>query len=457
MPYASMSALPKESIQEAFPIGSQVFKINVYTKPIDKSWDSLYRSEEDREAGRLFIRPVETFYGSLNEDLRDGNGSNLFIEKIVNGNSNFIYVKLGSSSGTMPIVYAQGIGGVSGTGSLSNIMVGYSATQVSADLIPNGILNGESYVKFDSTEIEQTDKNRFMLLSGGNSLDRFDSNSNADVASWAIFEDRENVDVSILIGTSNNTAVKQELGRICAKRMDCIASVQAGTISDDTTEEILSKELYGYRAPSYVAIYAGYSKVYDKFNDKFVFLPNSIFGASLFARVDNIGNPWDAPAGINRGILPVIDQRKIFVDDEIGRLYDRNINASKFIRGTGFVVWGQKTAQMKSSALDRINVRRTLLFIENNVERSLLPFVFENNTAKTRLRVFSFVDEFLSSVQAGGGVTEYSVVCDDSNNPQSVIDSNRLNVDIYVQPTRTIEFIQLQVIITRTGVSFSEI
>ena len=424
-----------------YPIASNIMKINVYTKSDGTTWDSLYRKSEDRTEGKLYLNPVETFYGSLKEDLKDGNGNNLFIEPVINGNSNYIYVKKGLNSTTsLPLLLDTSAG---------LLPYGY-------DYDSNGSIK-EEYIRYMSSATSGSDNNRLMVLSGGKSKDKVDPNSNDDVNAWAIFEDRENVDVQILIGTSNNTSVKQEMGRIAATRADAIATVQAAGLSDDTTSEVIAQEAYGYRTPSYVAIYGGYSKIYDQYNDKFVYLPNSIFGAALFARVDNIANPWDAPAGINRAVLSVLDQRKIFVDNEIGKLYDRNINVPKFIRGTGYVMWGQKTAQLKASALDRINVRRNLLYIENNVEKSLLPFVFENNTAKTRLRVWSLVDEFLAGVQAGGGLTAYQVVVDETNNTPAVIDSNRLNVDIYVQPARTIEFIQLTTVITRTGVSFEEV
>jgi hypothetical protein len=367
--------------------------------------------------------------------LKDGNGNNLFVETVINGKSDYIYIKNGiQNAGNFPVIT-----GTDSTG-----------------LLPYGLdSSSKEYIKFVSSSASGSANNRLMILSGGASPLTATGITGTD--GWNIFEDRANVDVQILIGTSYHISPKQEMGRIAATRSDCIATVQAGELDDDTTAEVIAQEGYGYRTPSYAAIYGGYSRVYDRYNDKFVYLPNSVFGAALYARVDNIANPWDAPAGINRAILSVLDQRKVFTDEEIGKLYDKNINVPKFIRGTGHVMWGQKTAQMKASALDRINVRRNLLYIENNVEKSLLPFCFENNTAKTRLRVWSLVDEFLAGVQAGGGLTTYKVVVDETNNPSAIIDANRMNVDIYVQPARTIEFIQLTTIVTRTGISLEEV
>jgi hypothetical protein len=414
------SAFTASSWAAAMPIASKVFKLNVFVKDTKyDSWDSYYTNETDKINGALRISPVETYYGSLTS-LQDENKNNLFIENIVNGNSKYIYIKADSTK-----TFGYDTNGTS--------------LPTSAD--ENGI-----FVR--STKLAR--------LAGGD-VHKVDGTGSTDVDIWKIFENREDVNVNILICPSYDTTTKQEVVRIAGKRMDCIAAVQAGDLSDIGYTDVITAEQYGYSAPSYVAIYAGYSKVYDQYNDKFIYLPNVIYGATLMARVDNIADPWSAPAGIDRGTLSVIDQRKVYTFDEIGKLYDKNINTVRLIRGTGFVMWGQKTAQLKKSALDRINVRRNLLFIENNVETSLLPFCFENNNVKTRLRIFSIVDGFLSTVQAGGGLTGYKVVCDETNNTSEVIDSNQLNVDIYVQPTRTAEFIQLTTVITRSGINLSEI
>jgi len=402
-----------------YPIASKVFKMNVYEKPSDLNWVDLYNCSADRANSKLRINPIETFYGSLLH-LQDGNKNQLFIEEVVNGNSQHIYIKNGLTGNRFtPTALTTSLPVLSDT---TSDYVQYSKL---------GQLAGGA-IKANQTGIN-------------------------DLTGWSLFENREYVNVSILIGTSYATLYKQEVARIVAKRMDCIAVVQAGELDDTTVTTILDIEKYGYQAPSYVALYGGYSKVYDKYNDRNVYLPNSIFGASLMARCDNIADPWSAPAGIDRATMAVLDQKVVFSFDDIGKLYDRNINMPRFINGVGNVMWGQKTAQLKKSALDRINVRRNLLYIENNVERSLLSFVFENNTYKTRLRIFALVDNFLSSVKAGGGLYDYTVVCDETNNTANVIDSNQLNVDLYVQPVKTAEFIQLTTVITRTGISFSEV
>jgi hypothetical protein len=381
------------------PLWKKVFKVDVFLKDAKASTFSSS------------LTPVETYYVTRTDEV-DGNGRQLQCEQVINGASKYIYVKNDNTQnpGTVPISVGQ-----------TN---------------PVGLTGGT---------------NRSSALGQGN----FQS-------SWDLFADRNRSTVNILIfpdePTSANVRTTQRyVGDIAATRQDSIAVVQANANTYQSISDIISSTEFGFKNGSYVAIYAGYSLIYDKYNDKNIYLPNAAFGAQLMARTDNVANTWDAPAGINRGIINAVDQNRVFTDDEIGFLYDENINCVKKIEGIGFIMWGQKTAQKKSSALDRVNVRRLLLFLENTIEPSLLPFLFENNSEQNRLRVTTITDDFLSSVQAGGGLTKYQVVCDNTNNTADVIDANQMNVDVYVQPARTIEFIKLQTIITRTGVDFSEL
>lgn len=411
-------------IETHFPIASKVFKIKVYHKPSTiATWDELYSNSADKADTKLRLEELESYYGTL-APVQDTDGNDLHIERVINGNSNTMYVK-------------SNIGQRFG---YSWDFTGQSAT------IPDGeddsgkfTYNGDQFCKLANGAVSETHG-----LTG-------------DSAFWSYFENREELPVQILMNTSYDTVTKQAVAAVAAKRLDCIVTNQVGTLSDLNFQDVINAEQYGYIAPSYVALYSGYSKIYDTYNDKFVWLPNSIYGASLFARTDNIAEPWDAPAGINRAVMAVSDQRKIYSTDHIGKMYEKNINSVRFVRGTGFVMWGQKTAQLKKSALDRINVRRNLLYMENNIEIALFPFTFENNTVQTRLRCWSLVDEFLAGVQSSGGLTAYDVVCDESNNPPSVIDANQFNIDIYVQPVRSAEFIQFTTVVTRTGVSFSDV
>jgi phage tail sheath protein FI len=383
-------------------VWKKVYKINVYEKPEDQG-ESYFTSQ-----GGISATPIESFLVSNYPTLKDSTGKTLYAPEVVNGNSSYIYVK--TTDSTYPI----------------------NTTQVYA--LENGVDSTTGTTVGDKKE------------------------------AWKLFYDREKVDVNILLcpeeGSSGNATIANQVATVASSRRDCIAVVQVGSKTDTTAQSIVTAfnaGSYSFPLQSYVACYGGYDLVYDSFTDKRIYIPKAIFGASLMARTDNIANTWDAPAGLNRGIISSIGQLNIFNTSEIGYLYDNNINTSKIVRGVGNVMWGQKTAQRKASALDRINVRRLLLFIENSVEPLLLAFLFEANTEKTRSRVDSIITSFMSGVQAGGGVTSYDVICDDTNNTAQVIDNNQLNVDIYVQPTKTIEYIKLQLIITRTGVNFTEV
>jgi phage tail sheath protein FI len=261
--------------------------------------------------------------------------------------------------------------------------------------------------------------------------------------------------------------VKQYVNSIIVaqRKRDCLAIAQSGDVNDydklngiETVDRILEAEDFGYANPSYQALICNWSLINDPTSGRNMWVPNVIFHGAAMARTDVTSNVWNAPAGQIRGIIPALAQRFELTDDEIGVLYDNNINSPKEFIGIGAVIQGQKTAQRKATALDRINVRRTLLYIEATINGFLQPLVLDvNNTAETRLRVFSQINNFLQSVKAAGGLTDAQVICDESNNPPSVIDANTLNVDILVKPVRTVEFIDVNVIVGNSGADFSEL
>lgn len=385
----------------AHAIAADVFKINVYRKTDSEVWANL--SFADFSAS-----PVETWYGSRSS-LQDGAKNQLRISDVVNGNSQYIYVVPGTAD--------------------------FGATAFNTT--PSSIVNLSGGALVYGTNLTATD-------------------------GLSYFESKEETSINILMVPTYSMAVKIEAARIASVRKDCIAVGQSGQRIHTTIAQIKTAETYGYATPSYVALYAGTDKFYDKYNDKYVWLPKCIYGAALMARCDRIANTWDAPMGVTRGILPSEGQYKTFKSSEIGQLYDANINTSKNFRGIGDVMWGQKTAQLKSSALDRINVRRLLLFLENSTEIALLPFIGEPNNTETRLRVYNILDSFYAEVAGQGAFDDsngqgYLIQCDGNNNTSLIIDSNKLAVDIFIHPTRTIEYIELGVIVTRTGVNFSEV
>jgi hypothetical protein len=414
LPYGvPTSAIPSSSMS----IANSVFRLNVFVKESTQTWESFTQTRNGTSA--LVISPVETFYGTVTSQL-DGNNNQLFIKDVVNGNSKYIYVDVNGN----PTNFTQS----------SN---------------PNAITSANEYIGYKNENL--------IRLTGGNQVAKTGIGQYYPV--WEYFRDTEQYDISIVILPDYSSTVKQMVAQnVVGYRKDCILVTQSGTVSDITVQQIWDAEQYGYSEPSYVCLYAGWDKYYDKYNSKSIFLPKSIFAAEIIARTDNVANVWNSPSGLNRGILSSSDQNKVWLPEEIGQLYDKNINTSRLFNGAGFVIWGQKTAQMKASALDRINVRRLLIFLRKTIKRFLQPYVLDvNNTPKTRLRIWSNIDSFLSTIKSQEGLIAYEVVCDDTNNTDQVIDANQLNVDVYVQPPKTVEYISLNHIITRTGVNFSEV
>jgi phage tail sheath protein FI len=207
---------------------------------------------------------------------------------------------------------------------------------------------------------------------------------------------------------------------------------------------------------SYFGRYAGWNLVYDRYNSSRVWLPNVIYAGSVCARVDRLLTPFEAPAGQDIGAIGA-GRQNVEVNPTLGgQLYDLNINTVKFVRGVGNVLWGQKTAQLKKTARDRINVRRGLLQIEKTVERIMNAYMFKGNTAKLREKATTQVNAYLNPLKIAGSIQNYKVVCDSSNNPQSSIDAHILNIDLYIQPTSTVEFILVTTVVTNNSVMFTE-
>jgi hypothetical protein len=218
------------------------------------------------------------------------------------------------------------------------------------------------------------------------------------------------------------------------------------------------KELYAGANSNYSIAYGNWVKVYDAFSDKGTWLPFSGYAAAVFARTDLNAQSWIAPAGLNRGVVSgIIDIGLNPNQKQRDFLYTIAINPVVFFQNDGYVIFGQKTLQTKPSAFDRINVRRLFLTLEKAVGRSLRYFVFEPNTAFTRTRLVNSISPVFDLAKNTDGLFDYLIVCDERNNPTSVIDNNELNVDIYIKPVRAAEFILVNFIATRTGQNFQEL
>jgi hypothetical protein len=210
---------------------------------------------------------------------------------------------------------------------------------------------------------------------------------------------------------------------------------------------------------NYAATYYPWVKIQDINTNKPTWVPPSVVLPAVIANTDRVSHEWFAPAGLNRGGLGqfgVLEAKTRLTHSERDDLYENRINPIASFPAQGVVVFGQKTLQGKPSALDRINVRRLLIRLRKFIASSSRYLVFEQNTATTRNRFLGIVNPFLEQVQANSGLTAFRVVMDESNNTPDVVDRNQLVGQIFIQPTRTAEFIVLDFVVQPTGATFPE-
>ncbi|MDB4430244.1 hypothetical protein N9273_00325 [bacterium] len=209
---------------------------------------------------------------------------------------------------------------------------------------------------------------------------------------------------------------------------------------------------------SYACVYANWMSVYDNNTGLNVWVPSSGFGAAKMAATDAQVGPWGAPAGFNRGIITDASDIALSPNQrQRDDLYTANLNPIANFADQGNVFFGQKTLLRKPSAFDRINVRRTFLYLEKITKKTMQFFLFENNTLFTRTRVTNTLTPFFERVKAADGLYDYMIVCDERNNTGEVIDQNEMVVDIYLKPVRTAEFILVNFYATRTDANFEEL
>jgi len=287
---------------------------------------------------------------------------------------------------------------------------------------------------------------------------------------YSYFANEEEIDVNLIIDShvideTATTTIQQYIAdNVADSRKDCVgiftvpySDVTYGTAPGTATTNCTAYKVTLGRNSSYCAIYGNWKYQYDKYNDVYRWLPLSGDIAGIYARTDYDRDAWFAPAGLNRGQIKNV-VKLAFNPNRAQRdiLYQGQINPVVNFPSEGPVVWGQKTLQTKPSAFDRVDVRRLFIVLEKAISTASKYFLFEKNTAFTRGQLKGMIEPFLRTVQGRQGIHEFHVECSDINNTADVIDRNELVCDIYIQPTRTAEFISLNFIATRTGVDFNE-
>lgn len=297
-------------------------------------------------------------------------------------------------------------------------------------------------------------------LSGGVSGD---SLSVGNVATgYALFSNDELHDVSLIMmgPTTDVSTVNTAIG-IAEARRDAIvfASPPYADVVNTTGQ---ATKIVTYRnqltASSYAVLDSGWKYQYDRYNDKYRYVALNGDIAGLSARTDYVADPWFSPAGYNRGVIKnVVKLAYSPAKTDRDTLYKSGINPVVTFPGQGTLLFGDKTLLARPSAFDRINVRRLFIVLEKSIATASKFQLFEFNDAFTRGQFKNIVEPFLRDVQGRRGITDFRVVCDETNNTSAVIDRNEFVADIFIKPARAINFIQLNFIATRSGISFEEV
>jgi len=255
---------------------------------------------------------------------------------------------------------------------------------------------------------------------------------------------------------NSNTVVNQLINTV-ESREDCMAIIDLAKYGEDLNDVVSNAN---DKDTSYAASYWPWVQTLDRYPNTLqnVWVPSSTLALGTYALNDSVGFPWLAPAGTTRGITNAVDAEKYLTQGVRDILYTNRVNPISTINNSNgtsnFVLFGQKTLQKRNTSLTRVNVRRLLINLKNFISRTADNFVFEQNTPSTRESILSIINPYLNLVQEEGGLTAFQVIMDETNNPPSVIDNNQLVGQIYIQPTRTAEFISLTFNILPTGATF---
>lgn len=390
----------------------KVYRINVYVKTKSQTAETAWGTGMDA----LLKDPAESWYVSNDPTAKDAEGNSLYAPNVINGHSQYIYVSRNS--------------------------VNEARTGAGTYAMPH-----QTYAIYGLTGGSNSKKN----------------NVTEKIAGLKLYTDRQKADFDILFnveaidtfnGKQRYSALQRRIAEIAASRTIDIGVVQVTSREAKSIKRMLGEaKMFSFNNGTYVAEYAGYDKYYNSTLASWIYLPKSVAGACRMAYCDMTSYPWFAPAGVQRGNITYTNGPLTrLTDPEIGQLYDINVNTSRDCAGFGECLYGQKTALKKESALNRINVRRCLNYIEKVLETMMLPYLFQQNTANTRSAARNSIDAFLNRVQAAEGIEQYSLsVTQDSEDPHI------MNVAIRVVPAEAIEFIDITITVDRnTGVTSNE-
>ena len=364
----------------------------------------------------LLKDPAESWWVSTDPYAKDGEGNSLYAPVVINGHSDYIYVSRSSAAAAANKKgeYVQ----PNQTFAIYNLTGGKNSTKntISEKAAALNFYNDRQRAKFD-------------ILFNVDAVDTFN-------------------------GRQKYNALQRKIAQIAASRTQDIGVVQVTSKAAKTAKQMISEaKNFSFNKGDYVAEYGGYDKYYNSDLAAWIYLPKSVAGACSMAYCDNYFYPWMAPAGVERGTINYTNGQLLrLTDDEIGQLYDNNVNTTRDCGGYGVVLWGQRTALKKNSLLNRINVRRCLNYIEKILENKMTPYLFMQNSVNTRSSARNDIRSFLERVKAAEGIYDFDLsVTADPDDPTI------MNVAIQIQPISAIEFIDIKIIVNRqSGVTVAE-
>jgi len=283
------------------------------------------------------------------------------------------------------------------------------------------------------------------------------------------YEDEENIQVDFLVapGLQSNEDQKtiiDYLTGIAARRKDCVvvASPSRDLVVNKTDTSLVASTTVTWantlNSSSYLIVDNNYLKVYNKYTDKYVFIPAAAATAGVMASTDLVAAPWFSPAGSRRGqYFGVTSLAYNATKTQRDQLYKASINPIVNLPGQGILLYGDKTKLGRPSAFDRINVRRLFLVVERAIKGAAQNVMFEFNDEFTRAEFVNIVEPFLREIKGRRGITDFRVVCDETNNTSDIIDNNQFVASVFIKPARSINYVTLNFVAVRTGVDFDEV
>ena len=324
----------------------------------------------------------------------------------------------------------------------------------------------DSATDFSTGTSAWTDTVSKLRLGGG--VNSQDLTNSQITTGFDLFDDAETIQVDFLIPPQSSTdsdavTIANYLNGIAKDRKDCVVPVSphrngivgVSTANANTNAIAFANDLSN---SSYLIVDNNYLKVFDKYNDQYIYIPANSSTAGIMAATDYVAAPWFSPAGQRRGnYLSITDIAHSPNKTQRDALYKANVNPIANIPGVGIVLYGDKTHELRPSAFDRINVRRLFIGIEKSIAQAAKNILFEFNDEFTRAEFVNVVEPLLREIQGRRGITDFKVVCDETNNTPAVVDRNEFVASMFIKPARSINFVTLNFVAVRTGVDFEEV